>query len=250
MSTKPNSNKGIGRSSRGGVHSSRAKRLSDKVEQNTGSGSKWLYLLSGAAVLGAAGLLYNSMSSSTEALAAETPADAPVSEIAEQVAAQATDNSETIDNTVAQSASVATAAVAPTVAGSATSQDVAAAPRVIEASTLPTVPVGQPFCVTAIERSLSTLHATFLEEQFIPWSYRQDEVTKLVQQVIDCQEVGLDVTGNLELLELGLADLEIDWDRAEYFLQLKTVPTSTEQATGELSDPGGDGNPWTSFILR
>lgn len=109
-------------------------------------------------------------------------------------------------------------------------------------------------CVAAVEERLTVLRARFLKAGLIPWSVRQMYVTELVQQVIDCPQITLSVTGSLELLPLGLSDLEVNWSRSTERLGLRTVPVVSGHKRTAFEDPDGDDYVANidsmSFVLR
>lgn len=224
MSAKLKSQEGFGRSNRGGVSMSRARRISDSVDQSTSAGKKWL--VTGAVVAaGAAAFVF---------FGSGTPAEFTTS--VAQVAAPVVVTETPVPVTPLPITQVDSAPSAPTVP--ARQPDIVSeppdTPGIVRPAAQNRVVIGETAsraasdtCIGGIEANLTTLQAKFAEETLIPWADRQVDVTGLVQRVIDCPTASLEVTGSLELLSLGLADLEVSWHRSDQLLHLTTVTTGT-----------------------
>lgn len=250
MSKNPQDQMEIGRSSRGGINSSRAQRLSEKIETNKKSSGKWVYALSGVSVLAVLAFVYGATEPSSPGAGNSASDD----QVSNSVAAFDIANAEIVSGNITepdvQTPSQQTDAVMaengksdlqPAALSTSEEQFVALVPE----------PSGSIACVAVIETNLDALEVRSATSEDVPWSFKQDEVTKLVQSVLDCPEARFEVNGSLELLELGLSDLEVRWNQAERYLALRTV--STELGVSDaLSENGDDAQPdlGHNFILR
>ncbi|SFI52851.1 hypothetical protein [Jannaschia pohangensis] len=260
MPKKNNTEEGVGVSARGGVHSSRARRLSDRVEQNSGSKGFGAVPLSLGAVIVAIGAV--SFLSLRSDPAVDSAADTPIAAVSiETPALDATPSPVAEIEIEAPTQDVALIEASPdTPAASDDPVEVVATASVTEAT-----PEAAPLrnfttstiaCVAAVEFNLMAMErgrstATVSAD----WSSRQQQVTDLVQKVLDCPQAGFQVVGSLQLLEVGLADLEVIWDRDTAQLELRTVARASLDPARPTQDPAetgadADALPWTNFTMR
>ncbi|MEM7710551.1 MAG: hypothetical protein AAF264_07350 [Pseudomonadota bacterium] len=287
---------GVGRSTRGGILSSRARRLSDRVEERKAPRRAWpTYIVLAVAGSLAAGLFYAWMTRPPGAglgarleVASEPPRspgpgpDGMEADVAAEISGvPATDpveeedtgsNGGTIADVILAAPSERVAvpsedavaeppdvAAQPSDVGAGAEADSQAVPAALTSDAEPVPDEAAPpraGCVRVIEGSLARLHAE--SQEVVAWAVRQDEVTGLVQQVVDCPGVTFDVVGSTELLDRGLAALQMDWDRAGQALTLTIIRSGSED--GLLGEPVEGGatepveprsdQPWTSFVLQ
>ncbi len=81
-------------------------------------------------------------------------------------------------------------------------------------------------CQSAIAGRLTQMEIAAADGT-LAWSDHRAAMTTLAQQVLDCPAAGLDVTGSLELLDRGMADLDVHWDGHSNRLHLRTISVDT-----------------------
>ncbi|MEM7643644.1 MAG: hypothetical protein AAF366_14090 [Pseudomonadota bacterium] len=204
----------VGRSARGGVSLSRAKRLSDQVHGKQASNRLWLGLLP-IGILVAGGVWYQTKLDGPASIDAATPAD---------TAAAGDDGP----------------AVAQAAAADVTSppEDPVRTPVTEAASAVPNT------CEGMIERRLDEVRG--LADTYgdgLAWTDYRTTITSLVQQVLNCPAAGLDVVGSLELLDTDLADLQVSWDVVANQMTLTTIVDGGAALAPEEGDH-------INFVLR
>ncbi len=256
MASKPQNMAQIGRSNRAGISSARARRLAEKIDDRKPSSGKWLYAVSGIAVVGALAVAYNS--SAFSALIAGSTEDGRMALVAGD-APETTAAPKPVDMQIAREPAPISPQDVPAlrVAADPTSPIAESGPDAgapVQASLPDAVPAGAagpaagaPACIAALQTNLDSLKASAGTSETVPWSFKRGEVTKLVQSALDCPDVHFKVDGSLELLELELSDLEISWNEAALALTLRTVATDAE-ASDASSDGTGPGA--QTFVLR
>ncbi len=140
---------------------------------------------------------------------------------------------------------VAAADAAGSAAGAAAS---AAGERAAPAAALAPVevaaPAAMPACISTIEAQLDVLRAAAAGTG---WSSQQQNVSKLVQDTLDCSDAKLQIDGSLELIGSGLADLRVRWDRADWTLNLAMIELSAAPAA---TDGGVADGQAIEFVIR
>lgn len=133
-------------------------------------------------------------------------------------------------------ASEQTRAEEPIVAAAPSQPETLPVPKAVaqpESQTAPVVPASisvdrtQPQCVQAIETRLDALYQ--LGATGKPGV--ESAIRGLVQTALDCDNTQLRITGSMELIGTGLADVRVRWGRADWLLDLAMVETADRQAT-------------------
>ena len=100
-----------------------------------------------------------------------------------------------------------------------------------------------PACISNIHGSVFTLGEA--SAGGATWATHQNDVTRIVQTVIDCDGATFNVIGSLDTLDRNVAVLSVFWDLSERHLNLELVPVDAE-----VSEPSLLTDDDVAFVLR
>ncbi|MEM8694034.1 MAG: hypothetical protein AAGG57_19455 [Pseudomonadota bacterium] len=192
----------IGHSARGGISLSRAKRLSDTVDDRGGRKSKWLMAGSGVVLIATVALFL-----------AQQPASIDGEVIASETGAANLRNTETSTLLPAGVEAVETPALVEVIDPPTETPSVQ---RTIQPSN----------CVSAARLRLANIKEGLGARVVGLWSDHKRDVNALIQLVVDCRGAAIEIDGSLELIEVGLARLHLLWDPSRDTLVLTTIMNS------------------------